>query len=755
LQTKKFQLMWKLWRKSMGKKWWILVLTTTLLLIVGGCSAVFLTGGVYDLESMKKMTFASTLYDKQNKKVVQLGDTHFEYVKLEDIKSDLLIQTFVAVEDRRFYSHNGVDWKSIGRATVRNLLAGGAVEGGGTITMQVARNTILNNRDKELSRKLKESLIAWNLERHYTKDEILEAYLNYIYLGNQVRGVKMAAKIYFDKDITKEELEPHEIALLAGLPKAPGSYNPYLHPKKAKDRRDTILDVMEDTELITKEQNKKYQKKGLGVNRKYLSKYKKNNEYAAYVDMVIDEAAERYGMDEQELTSGAYKIYTGLIPSAQKSLEDTLKNHPLLKSHSGLDAGATIIDPKTGEIAAVGGGRNYLSGYLNRALLPKQPGSSIKPISVYAPAVEEKGYTEYSQVLDAPITVNGWSPQNYSRTFSGWVPLRTVAAKSLNAATVRLLHEVVGVKTGAEYAQKMGLPIKREDRYLAPLALGGLTEGVNTVQMAGAYSTFANDGKMITPHTIRKLESWDGDEIKPKKEPEERKVFSPQTARVMTKILKHVVDGGTGQKARISGWEVAGKTGTTQNYKEAWFVGYTPRFVMATMVYNDKGSHVRLSGGDYPAQIFHQVMTEVHSKLKPVHFEEPKSTNKSPSSPGSKSPGWDPNPGRSSPSPGPGTQPPDSKPNQPNPGDGNTGGNPSPPPPDNGGDSGGDGGGNTGGDTGGGGGSGDSGGDTGGGGGNGGDGGGNTGGDGGNDVGENMRRNDEDAGDDPPHHAKA
>ena len=150
---RKFQLMWKLWRKSMGKKWWILVLTTTLLLIVGGCSAVFLTGGVYDLESMKKMNFASTLYDRQNKKVVQLGDTHFEYVKLEDIKSDLLIQTFVAVEDRRFYKHNGVDWKSIGRATVRNLLAMGAVEGGGTITMQVARNTILNNRDKELSRK--------------------------------------------------------------------------------------------------------------------------------------------------------------------------------------------------------------------------------------------------------------------------------------------------------------------------------------------------------------------------------------------------------------------------------------------------------------------------------------------------------------------------------------------------------------------------------------------------------------------------
>lgn len=204
----------------MGKKWWFLVLTTSLLLIAGGCSAVFLTGGVYDLESMKKMNFASTLYDRQNKKVVQLGDTHFEYVKLEDIKSDLLIQTFVAVEDRRFYKHNGVDWKSIGRATVRNLLAMGAVEGGGTITMQVARNAILQDRDKELSRKIKESLIAWNLERRYTKDEILEAYLNYIYLGNQVRGVKMAAKIYFDKDITKEELEPHEIALLAGLPKA-------------------------------------------------------------------------------------------------------------------------------------------------------------------------------------------------------------------------------------------------------------------------------------------------------------------------------------------------------------------------------------------------------------------------------------------------------------------------------------------------------------------------------------------------------
>ncbi|MFS8612378.1 MAG: PBP1A family penicillin-binding protein [Planifilum fulgidum] len=738
---RQLQLMWKLWRKSMGKKWWFLVLTTSLLLIAGGCSAVFLTGGVYDLESMKKMNFASTLYDRQNKKVVQLGDTHFEYVKLEDIKSDLLIQTFVAVEDRRFYKHNGVDWKSIGRATVRNLLAMGAVEGGGTITMQVARNAILQDRDKELSRKIKESLIAWNLERRYTKDEILEAYLNYIYLGNQVRGVKMAAKIYFDKDITKEELEPHEIALLAGLPKAPGSYNPYLHPKKAKDRRDTILDVMEETGLISKAENKKYQKKGLGVNRKYLSKYKKNNQYAAYVDMVIDEAAERYGMDEQELTSGAYKIYTGLIPSAQKTLENTLKNDPLLKAHSGLDAGATIIDPKNGEIVAVGGGRNYLSGYLNRALLPKQPGSSIKPISVYAPAVEEKGYTEYTRVLDAPITVNGWSPQNYSRTYSGWVPLRTVAAKSLNAATVRLLHEVVGVKTGAEYAKKMGLPIKKEDRYLAPLALGGLTEGVNTVQMAGAYSAFANDGKIIEPHTIRKIEAWDGDEVKPKKEPEQRKVFSPQTARIMTKILKFVVEGGTGQNARIPGWEVAGKTGTTQNYKEAWFVGYTPRYVMATMVYNDKGSRVQLSGGDYPARIFHKVMSEIHAGLKPKSFEGP--TKKGPSIPESDGPSWNPGPEKPH-TPGPGTQPPDSRP-QPNPGRGNNGGDNTSPPPHpggNNGEGGGNpgGGGNGGGETGGGnpGGGGNGGGETGGGNpGGGGNGGGNTGGGGGNGIGEN------------------
>lgn len=737
MQMKKLQMMLKLWRKSMGKKWWFLVLSTTLLLIAGGCSAVFLTGGVYDLDSMKKMTFASTVYDRNNKKVAQFGDTHFEYVKLEEIKSKLLIDTIVATEDRRFYSHNGVDWKSIGRALVRNLLAMDVVEGGGTITMQVARNIILDNLDKELSRKIKESLIAWNLERRYTKDEILEAYINYIYLGNQVRGVKMAAKIYFDKDITKDELKPHEVALLAGLPKAPGSYNPYLHPKKAKDRRDTILDIMEENGLITKEENKKYQKMGLGVDKKYLSKYKKHNQYAAYLDMVIEEAAERYGMDEQDLTSG-YKIYTGMIPAAQKTLENTLKNDYLLKAHPGLDAGATILDPKTGEIVAVGGGRSYLSGYLNRALLPKQPGSSIKPISVYAPAVEEKGYTEYTPVLDAPITVNGWSPQNYSRSYSGWVPLRTVAARSLNAATVRLLHEVVGVETGAEYAQKMGLPLKKEDRYLAPLALGGLTEGVNTVQMAGAYSAFANDGKIIEPHTIRKIEDWDGDEVKPKKEPEERQVFSPQTARVMTKILKGVVEGGTGWNARIPGWEVAGKTGTTQNYKEAWFVGYTPRFVMATMVYNDKGSRVRLSGGDYPARIFSKVMTAVHSGLKPAYFERPKVTNPSPSIPDTTVPNQQqPDPVETTPPEQ--NQPPNSE--QPNPGDGNNGGDNTSPPPGNGDD----GGGNNGGGN-----------DNGGGGDNGGGNGGDDGGDGGgNEVGVNIRKNDNGAGNGPYQRAVA
>ncbi|MDR6227581.1 transglycosylase domain-containing protein [Desmospora profundinema] len=612
------------WRAMMTKKWWLLVLSTTLLVVVGGFIAVMMTTAVYELDSLKNLRFATTLYDRDGKELEALGDTNREYIGLDDVKSQDLMEAFVAIEDERFYNHNGTDLKALGRALAVDILTMSAAEGGSTITMQVARNIVLNEqREKTFMRKVTEIAISYNLERKYTKKEILESYLNFISLGNEFRGIQSASKNYFDKDLTKDELEPHEIALLAGLPKAPEGYNPFRHEEKAIQRRNVVLAKMAEKEIITEEEKEKYQKMDLGVDPKNMAKHRKNQNYHAYKDYLANEALERYGLDGQELLNGGYKIYTGMDKKAQLSLERTLRDNTYYQGHDNLDAGATIMDPKTGEIVALGGGRNYLTGYENRALSRVQPGSSIKPLTVYAPAVEEKGYSENSYISDAPYTYAGWSPKNYDGVFRGNIPLKEAVGRSVNAGTARLLNEVVGVNTAWEYAKKEGLNLEDGDKQPAPLSLGGLTRGVSTLQMAQAYSLFPSGGKFNEAHTIIKIETPDGEVLTPKDElRKDDKVFSPRTADTMNQVLKYAVENGTGSNARLTdGRDVAGKTGTTQNNKESWFVGYTPEYVMATMVFTEGGNHVRLSGGEYPAKIFQKVMSDTLEGTEVSRFE--------------------------------------------------------------------------------------------------------------------------------------
>lgn len=612
------------WRAFINKKWILLVLSTVFFLIISGCLTVMLTASFYDLEEMQRMKFASSLYDQDGERVARLGDTNREHVSLEDIETELLIKTYLAVEDRRFYEHNGVDYRAIARAVIANISALRSAEGAGTITMQVARNTILHNRDKTIIRKLRETAIAWNLERKYSKDEILESYLNYIYLGNNVRGIKMATKIYFDKEITTDTLEPHEVALLAGLPQSPELYNPYKNPELAKKRRNIVLGIMHNQGLITLEEKNKYQKMGLGVNKKYLNKHLKNNHFQAYKDLVLEEAQSRYGIEAEELVNGGYNIYTGLDRKAQLSMEKAFHDDALFKNQKQIDGGATLLNSKTGLILAVGGGREYLHGYTNFSLEKRQPGSAIKPITVFAPAVEDHRYNEFTTVRDLPYKVGNWSPKNYDQTYYGHVPMQTMVSQSLNVSSVWLLNEVIGTNSAFKYATEAGLPLKKEDRDLAPLALGGLTEGVNTVQMAQAYGSFANHGVLTEAHTIRKIVSADGQVLKPQKPLVQKKtLFSKKTAYYITRMLKNAVESGTGGNARVYGYDIAGKTGTTQNGKDAWFVGYTPDYVMAVMVTNRKEGKVSLSGNEYPAKIFQRVMSDTLRGTSPRLFTNP------------------------------------------------------------------------------------------------------------------------------------
>ncbi len=630
-------------RRFFTKKWFFLVIITSLLLIVGGCSTVVMSAGTVDLKKMEEMKYASAIYDQEGKLIGRVGGNNREPITMEELKKHNpgLVNAFVKVEDARFYKHNGVDYYALMRAVVKNIIKMGAAEGGGTITMQVARNAILEDRDKNIKRKLKEIGAALNLERNYSKDQILEAYLNYIYFGNNVRGVKMAAKIYFNKDISKETLKPHEVALLAGLPKAPEGYNPFRNPEAAKNRRNTVLAIMargkdEDglDPIISKEEVSKYQKMDLGVKEEYLEAHLKNNEFEAYKAYVIDEAKRNYDLSDEELTDGGLKIYTALNPKAQKIVDEALKDDDTYQGHDNLDGGATILKADTGEIVAIGGGRHYKPGSMIRSAEKKghQPGSSIKPLTVYAPAMElNEDINEYSKIPDEKFSINGWTPQNYTRRYYGDVELSFVVENSLNASTAWLLHNKVKLPNAFDFAQKAGLKLHPEDQAYAALALGGLTEGASTVEMAQAYTVFPNNGKAMRAHAIRKIEQADGTEVEMTGEAQEAmqpvEVFKPRTAYYMTRMLKKVVEEGTGTRARLKdGRPVAGKTGTTQEYKDSWFVGYTPDYVMAATIYNlssDKDKRVQLSGGSTAAPLFSKVMSEFLAGTPAQDFEKP------------------------------------------------------------------------------------------------------------------------------------
>lgn len=630
-----------------NKKWILLVLMTTLLLVVGGCSAVLMSAKTYNMDEVKKsMESSSTVYDRDGKKVMQLGSTNREYVKLKDVKSPELYQAFVAVEDERFYNHHGVDYWSMGRAVVKNIVALGKAEGGGTITMQVARNAVIKDRKKTYSRKLDEMMAALSLEKEVKKSKILETYLNYIDFGNNVQGIKMAAKIYFDKDITKEKLEPHEIAMLAGLPKAPYGYDPFNFPEKAKFRRNVVLNKMaEETEapfgaLITQEEAEKYKKMGLGVKKDAAKKHLKRSKYYAYKSLILNEIEERYpGIDSKDLVNGGYKIYTSLDPKMQKAAEEVLeKDEYFIDKDSGqklkpeeLNAAMTFLDAKTGEIVAVGGGRDYKPGFYNWSITNRQPGSSIKPITVYGPAIKDHNFNEFTMVKDEPIKIGDWEPKNMSRKVYGDIPMQEMVNNSLNLSTIRILQDTVKLPAAAEYAKKAGIDLDDKDKgSYAALALGGMTEGTTTVKIAQSYATFANmTGATKDAHAVVKIVAPQENNrvLEPAKPIKKHEVFDPKTAWYMTRMLLNNVEEGTGTNAQIPGHQVAGKTGTTQSSKEAWFVGYTSKYVGAVTVFNqyDKNNEndVELSGGGYAAPIFQDVMSKALEGQSPQMFQKP------------------------------------------------------------------------------------------------------------------------------------
>lgn len=532
-----------------------------------------------------------------------------------------LQNAFIAAEDNRFYEHIGIDPIGIFRAIFANLTNRGIAQGGSTITQQLAKNAFLS-QEQTLKRKIQEAMLALEIEHKYSKKEILEMYMNQIYFGQGAYGIQTAAKTYFNKDVN--ELTLTQCAMLAGLPKSPNYYSPFNNLNEAKKRKNVVLDQMVKYGYVSAAEAEDAKNQDLGLSKSHQSK--EADEYASFIDYVSQQVAKKYGDDA--LYKEGLKIYTTMDVDKQHAAVRAMRNLPNnYTDENGLtqpQAAIVSIDPKTGHILAMVGGRGQDS--FNRASMAvRQPGSAFKPF-VYLTALQHD-MTPDTTMDDQPVTYGNWSPKNAGGSYSGTMTLSDALAHSVNTIAVQLADKV-GTKNIIANAKKMGITtLDAKDDNLA-MALGGLTKGVTPLEMASAYGTFANKGVHVKPTAIVKILDRNGNVLEDastlEKEETKTRVMSEREAYEMTTMLEGVIDHGTGTAAAI-GRPAAGKTGTTDDNKDAWFVGYTPDIVTAVWIGDDTGSHSlgEIYGGTIPAEIWKDYMSSATSDESGGDFSAP------------------------------------------------------------------------------------------------------------------------------------
>ena len=532
-----------------------------------------------------------------------------------------LQNAFIAAEDNRFYEHIGIDPIGIFRAIFANLTNRGIAQGGSTITQQLAKNAFLS-QEQTLKRKIQEAMLALEIEHKYSKKEILEMYMNQIYFGQGAYGIQTAAKTYFNKDVN--ELTLTQCAMLAGLPKSPNYYSPFNNLNEAKKRKNVVLDQMVKYGYVSAAEAEDAKNQDLGLSKSHQSK--EADEYASFIDYVSQQVAKKYGDDA--LYKEGLKIYTTMDVDKQHAAVRAMRNLPNnYTDENGLtqpQAAIVSIDPKTGHILAMVGGRGQDS--FNRASMAvRQPGSAFKPF-VYLTALQHD-MTPDTTMDDQPVTYGSWSPKNAGGSYSGTMALSDALAHSVNTIAVQLADKV-GTKNIIANAKKMGITtLDAKDDNLA-MALGGLTKGVTPLEMASAYGTFANKGVHVKPTAIVKILDRNGNVLEDastlEKEETKTRVMSEREAYEMTTMLEGVIDHGTGTAAAI-GRPAAGKTGTTDDNKDAWFVGYTPDIVTAVWIGDDTGSHSlgEIYGGMIPAEIWKDYMSSATSDESGGDFSAP------------------------------------------------------------------------------------------------------------------------------------
>lgn len=572
------------------------------------------------------------------------GEKDSYYVSIEEMPVDA-VTAIVSIEDKKFFRHHGIDYRALLRAIKAMVQNGEVTQGGSTITMQLARNIFLS-QEKTWQRKVEEMYIATELENKYSKDQILEFYLNNIYFGNGYYGIQSAARGYFDSDV--ENLSLSQIAFLCAIPNNPTLYDPVTNKDNAVSRRDRILKNMLDDGKISQMDYAQAVAEQITLNRPqalakndYVETYTyycatralmEQQGFVFHEDFKTDEEQQAYedtysalySECQKKLYTGGYRIYTSIDLSLQdelqQSVNDTLSDYTGVNDEGvyELQASAVCIDNDNGYVCAVVGGRSQeFPGYtLNRAYQSfRQPGSAIKPLTVYTPSFEQN-YTPDTIVTDEPIEDG---PRNANGTYLGAITVRTAVEKSVNTIAWKLYDQLTPDK-GLSYLKAMNFSRISPSDYRLATALGGFTNGVSALEMASGFAAIENDGYYRTPTCIVKIEDGNGTVLynsgqKPVL------VYKKNAARMMTDVLKGVITNGTGKGLDLGDMPCAGKTGTTNDQKDGWFVGYTRYYTTSVWVGYDMPKKLQgLMGNTYPGKIWQSFMNKAHEGLEPLEF---------------------------------------------------------------------------------------------------------------------------------------
>jgi len=604
-----------------------------LLLAVTAAAVLFLLCGAvktlgmdrwvdFDVYRITGCDRTSIIYDGQSDVVTRLhGVQDRIWVSVSELQPST-VYAFISAEDARFFEHEGVDVIRIAGAIVADIKAGSYVQGASTISQQLIKLSHLTS-EKTISRKAEEAALAYEMERQYSKEDILEMYLNYVYFGGGYYGIEAAAEGYFG--VHASDLTLDQSAMLAGILKSPSGYAPHINYAASINRRNNILRLMRDYGYITDDEKKQ------ASARRPTILHDKNEEYSGYyTDAVTKSAAALMGITVDELIRGGYSIYSAMDSDIQHYCEEMFKNGELFPAEDS-EASIVVLEPSTGMVVAMVGGRSYTGGIsFNRATdIRRQPGSVIKPVIAYAPAFEYLNYTAADMILDEETTFADYTPSNYGNKYYGWVTVREAVTKSLNVPAVKTLS-AVGVYRAKDFAKRCGIEFDDKDDSLA-LALGGFTYGVSPLQIAGAYSCFASGGIYNTPTLIKKITDRNGLTVYEYRQ-DSRRVMSEANAYILTSMLKSVVTEGTGHRLNTLDIPIAGKTGTVglaNGNRDAWMAGYTPEYTAVVWQGYDSDRLGLLpssaTGGTYPALMLYELFNHIYPDGRSGDFEKPES----------------------------------------------------------------------------------------------------------------------------------